>query len=217
MITIEKVEVTGIRPAMRGMRNAMNSWANADTRWTGRVDTDGNPEIEIGPNDLSLANRLAFGGSTHAKYRRMIIIYVDITAPLYWWKEFDTYKVGTVSNSCSTMHKIDARDLVPDDFSTEHLEYIDSDILEEQIERLNVARRKFKETNDKTWWWHMIQQLPSSYNQKRTIMLNYEVATTIIRDRFNHKLDEWHEFVIWLLTLPYMREFAGIDRVKKGD
>ena len=208
MIKIEKTDVYGWDSAIRGMRNPMNSWDKSDSKWDGFGDADG---FTIGDNDLDLMKRLAKGGAVHAKYRRMITVYVDITAPLYWWKEFDTYKVGTVANSCSTMHKIHAKPFTLDDFSHEHLRgernYRDVDepigILNIVIDALNSYRDDFIETKDKDFWRQMIQLLPSSYNQKRTLMLNYEVLVGMYRDRKNHKLDEWHTFCDWIKSLPY--------------
>ena len=201
MIKIEKTDVCGWESAIRGMRNPMNSWDKGDSLFT-MGDTF------IGENDLNLMKRLAKGGAVHAKYRRMIVVYVDITAPLYWWKEFDTYKVGTVANSCSTMHKIHAKEFTLDDFSHEHLFNDDvlqtnTTVLEFVIDALNFARADFIKTKDKKYWWQMIQLLPSSYNQKRTVILNYEVLVGMYRDRKNHKLDEWHTFCDWIKSLPY--------------
>ena len=180
---------------LRGMRNPMNSWDKSDTDRT------------VGRNDLNLAVSLAKAGATHAKYRRMLPVWVDILAPLYWWKEFDTYKVGTVANSCSTMHRIQAKEFTLDDFSHEHLFDTDERGYEEGLRYtifdLNAAREKFLETDDKDYWWQMIQLLPTSYNQKRTVMLNYQVLHDIYRDRRDHKLDEWHTFCDWIETLPY--------------
>lgn len=201
MIKIENTEVYGWEAAIRGMRNPMNSWDKSDTTFEyayGTMHT-----FKIGDNDLDLMKRLAKGGAVHAKYRRMVTVYVDITAPLYWWKEFDTYKVGTVANSCSTMHKIHAKEFTLDDFSHEHLSGFHKAILESLVSTMNVDRREFVETKDKTYWQQMIQLLPSSYNQKRTIMLNYEVLVGMYRDRKNHKLDEWHTFCDWIKSLPY--------------
>jgi hypothetical protein len=198
MIKIEKTDVYGWDNAIRGMRNPMNSWDKSDSLFT-MGDTF------IGENDLSLMKRLAKGGAVHAKYRRMIVVYVDITAPLYWWKEFDTYKVGTVANSCSTMHKIHAKKFTLDDFSCEHLNEGNLIFMNHLIEILNEERTCFIENKDKDDWWQMIQLLPSSYNQKRTLMLNYEVLVGMYRDRKNHKLDEWHTFCDWIKSLPYSR------------
>lgn len=215
MIKIENHEVVGWDHAIRGMRNPMNSWEKSDS-------TFGSPwhfEFTMGENDLDLMKRLRNAGSDHRKYLRMLTVYVDITAPLYWWKEFDTYKVGTTANSCSTMHKIHAKEFTLDDFSHEHLERIVEDTngdiapvwdfhrpLEYTIEMLNKARALFIETKDKRYWWQMIQLLPTSYNQKRTVMLNYEVLTNMYHARKNHKLDEWHEFCRWIESLPYAKE-----------
>jgi hypothetical protein len=207
-------------PAMRGMRNPLNSWSKADTI----ADIFAETGAHVGPNDLELAKRLALAGSVHAKYRRMIAVYIDISAPLYWWKEFDTYKVGTVANSCSTMHTIASKEFTPDDFSHEHLftrtdrefvsitingdtAYYSADYLVTIIcQALNYYRHLYLTTKDKKYWWQMIQLLPSSYNQLRTVMLNYEVLARIYKDRKEHKLDEWRTFCNWIEKLPYARE-----------
>ena len=237
MLKIENVEVTGWEAAIRGMRNPMNSWELSDSTLckggdgfedcrvsiTGecpRLDGDfSNNVFCIGENDFSLMMRLRNAGTDHRKFMRMITVYLDITAPLYWWKEFDTYKIGTVANSCSTMHKIADKEFTLEDFSHEHL--IDSfgetwdiaagdecrstplDILYTVIHALNIYRKKYLETKDKSYWWQMIQLLPTSYNQKRTVMLNYEVLANIYKSRRHHKLDEWHTFCDWVETLPY--------------
>ena len=228
MIKIENVEICGWEPAIRGMRNPLNSWEKSDSGYE-CIDYDpiGDRDINeyaIGPNDHDLMMRLAKGGPVHAKYRRMITVYVDITAPLYWWKEFDTYKVGTVANSCSTMHKIAAKEFTLEDFSHEHLidredTYIYSgtceefigpkETLEVIIDMLNESRREYLETKDKKYWWQMIQLLPSSYNQKRTVMLNYEVLANIYKWRKDHRLDEWHDFCDWIEGLPYSELITG--------
>lgn len=223
MIKIEHTEVAGWEAAIRGMRNPMNSWEKSDTATL--FDEDGNADVFIGDNDHDLMMRLASAGSVHAKYRRMIVVWVDITAPLYWWKEFDTYKVGTVANSCSTMHKIHAKEFTLDDFSTEHLfdgfercekGRGDDEVwenptthLETIINILNYYRKKFLDDGDKSYWWQMIQLLPTSYNQKRTVMLNYEVLVGMYRDRKNHKLDEWHTLCDWIRGLPYSEIITG--------
>ncbi len=199
MIKIEKTKVVGFEEAIRGMRNPMNSWERSDSSFY-----VSNKEFFVtGPNDYDLMMKLAEGGAVHAKYRRMIAVYVDITAPLYWWKEFDTYKVGTVANSCSTMHKIHAKEFEIEDFSTEHLNECNKEFFKTLVCLLNTYRNKYIEYHDKTYWWQMIQLLPSSYNQKRTVMLNYEVLVNIYKSRLNHKLDEWHEFCKWIQGLPY--------------
>ena len=205
MIQIENIEVTGWEHAIRGMRNPMNSWDKSDSGWMGECEYyTGRPIIEVGPNDLDLMMRLAKAGSTHAKYRRMIVCYLDALAPLYWWKEADTYKIGTVANSCSTMHKIHAKEFELDDFSHDHLlEDEGIEFLEHTMTALNYYRRKYLETHCKMWWWQMIQLLPSSYNQKRTLMLNYEVLAHIYHDRKDHKLDEWRDFCRMIRSLPY--------------
>lgn len=199
MIKIENVEVAGLNAAIRGMRNPLNSWDKSDSA----CDLGMN---EIGPLDRTLMEHLASGGSCHAKYRRMIVVYVDITAPLYWWKEFDTYKVGTVSNSCSTMHTIHKKEFEISDFSTDKMVELSEEVMENVIIALNMARYNYNKADDpdtkKLWWWQMIQLLPSSYNQRRTIMLNYEVLTRMHFDRNSHKLDEWREFCKWIETLP---------------
>jgi hypothetical protein len=197
----------------------MNSWDKSDTD----IYDCGVFELNIGTNDLDLMMRLANAGPVHGKFRRMITVYVDITAPLYWWKEFDTYKVGTVANSCSTMHKIHEREFTLDDFSCEHL-YLDEpsgdltydmraitcqQILMSTINSLNASRNKFIETKDKKYWWQMIQLLPSSYNQKRTVQLNYEVLANIYEYRKNHKLDEWRTLCSWIESLPYSEIITG--------
>ena len=217
MILIEKTEVIGFEQAIRGMRNPMNSWDKTDSgyfcgdykcnKMEGCDLCCDIPHYVVGDDDHELMMELAKGGPVHAKFRRMITVYVDITAPLYWWKEFDTYKVGTVANSCSTMHKIHEKAFTLEDFSYEHLKGTDDQrfykCFESTIGHLNLARRFFLETHDKIYWWQMIQLLPSSYNQKRTIMLNYEVLAGIYPMRKNHKLDEWDEFCEWIEKLPY--------------
>ena len=206
MIQIEKTEVYGWEAAIRGMRNPMNSWERSDTEFSyNYVGAD----VIIGDNDLDLMKRLAKGGAVHAKYRRMINVTVDITAPLYWWKEFDTYKVGTVANSCSTMHKIHAKEFVLDDFSTDHLDEFSIDHLKTFMLYLNSMRDMLLETKNKHYWWQMIQLLPSSYNQKRTVQMNYEVLVGMYRDRKNHKLDEWQVLCEWIESLPYSELITG--------
>ena len=222
MILIEKTEVIGFDQAIRGMRNPMNSWDKSDSGiCKGGDDGVGcsncaacdcehtyDHSFQIGKNDHELMMKLVKGGPVHAKFRRMITVYVDITAPLYWWKEFDTYKVGTVANSCSTMHKIHTKAFDIYDFSHEHLINEDDNtwfhgFVDTVCIGLNSAREKFLETGDKKYWWQMIQLLPSSYNQKRTVMLNYEVLANIYQYRKNHKLDEWKEFCKWIEGLPW--------------
>lgn len=204
MIKIENAEVLGWEHAIRGMRNPMNSWEKSDSKLLlGCKNIYSNPEFDLGEKDLDLMLRLSKAGTDHAKFRRMITVYVDLTAPLYWWKEFDTYKVGTVANSCSTMHKIHEKEFTLDDFSHEHLQPPMEEILKHTIHGLNDARNAFLSSNDKLMWWQMIQLLPSSYNQKRTVMLNYEVLTNIYKSRKDHKLDEWRELCKWIEGLPY--------------
>lgn len=218
MIKLENTEVFGWEAAIRGMRNPHNSWDKSDTYY----DLEEGPSpinpndwfiVRIGPNDLKLMRNLAKAGTDHSKFARMINVTVDITAPLYWWKEFDTYKVGTVANSCSTMHKIHAKEFILEDFSHEHLLEKEDDmswsaknILDEVIMGLNHYRKKYLYTKDKRYWWQMIQLLPTSYNQKRTVQLNYQVLWNIYRARKNHKLDEWREFCKWIENLPYFKE-----------
>ena len=207
MIKIENVEVMGWEAAIRGMRNPLNSWSKSDSHYW-----ESSNRFEVGPNDLDLMKRLRSAGTDHGKFMRMITVYLDITAPLYWWKEFDTYKVGTVANSCSTMHKIHAKEFTLDDFSHEHLENSWLVHLKESIKLLNDARDAYNWCNTdakKEWWWQMIQILPSSYNQRRTIMLNYEVLANMYKSRKNHKLDEWVEFCKWIETLPYSELITG--------
>lgn len=239
MLKISNFEVLGWEHAIRGMRNPMNSWEKSDSGYCGgrgkRCDTcpynPGDYEpcyfaqkckdtlYVVGQKDLDLMKRLRNAGTDHRKFMRMITVYVDITAPLYWWKEFDTYKVGTVANSCSTMHKIAAKKFELEDFSCEHMldvegEAIEFDnapgdywnsiaILDITVRVLNMYRQRYLQTKDKKYWWQMIQLLPSSYNQRRTIMLNYEVLANIYKSRRNHKLDEWVEFCKWIERLPY--------------
>lgn len=186
---------------IEGMRNPMNSWEKSDSTYT--------DEFVMGSADLNLMKRLAKGGPVHAKYRRMIPVLVTLTAPLYWWKECDAYKVGTVANSCSTMHKIHAKEFARDDFSCEHLSEKALGNLDGTIEMLNDVREDFLATKDKKYWWQMIQLLPSSYNQKRTLMLNYEVLVNMYHSRKNHKLDEWHTFCDWIEMLPNAELITG--------
>lgn len=253
MIKIENVEIMGWEHVIRGMRNPMNSWDKSDSGiCKGGDDGIGcencagydcehtyDHSFQLGKADHKLMMRLAAGGPVHAKYRRMIVVYLDITAPLYWWKEFDTYKVGTVANSCSTMHKIAEKEFTLNDFSYEHLLGIydrkgaenglaldvsplhdksvlfsPCGLLRLTIRMLNVCREKYLESKDKKYWWEMIQLLPSSYNQRRTIMLNYEVLAGIYPMRKNHKLDEWREFCQWIEQLPYSEIIIGKEVVE---
>lgn len=255
MLKIEDAEILGWEHAIRGMRNPMNSWEKSDSGYChrdflrdcrtcihGPLEKCWRKGYDIGPKDYALMTRLRNAGTDHRKFMRMISVYVDLTAPLYWWKEFDTYKVGTVANSCSTMHKIAAKEFTLEDFSHEHL-FGPDDMLKwderKDIGRdnalaavnvdgnwcyftpqgyiqmtcniLNHYREKYLETKDKKYWWQMIQLLPSSYNQKRTVMLNYEVLANIYKSRRNHKLDEWHTFCDWIEGLPYSELITGID------
>lgn len=196
MLKIEKTEVVGLEHAVRGMRNPMNSWHLADSH----TDKEG---FNLGEIDHGVMLKLAKGGSVHAKYKRMINVYLDITAPLYWWKEFDTYKIGTAANSCSTMHKIHTKEFTLDDFSTDHLVFSTNELMLKIIDTLNFYREAYIDTKDKDHWWQLIQLLPTSYNQKRTVMLNYEVLSNIYPTRKNHKLDEWHVFCDWIKNLPH--------------
>ena len=204
MIKLEHTEVVGWEHAIRGMRNPMNSWHLSDS---GISLDDG--MYYVNDKDFDLMKRLREAGTDHRKFMRMITVYVDITAPLYWWKEFDTYKVGTVANSCSTMHKIHDKEFTLDDFSHEHLRDNEIDMLNDVIMLLNANRERFLEYKQKDYWWQMIQLLPSSYNQKRTIMFNYEVLANMYHSRKNHKLDEWHDLCDWIKTLPYSELITG--------
>lgn len=251
MIKIENVEVVGWEHAIRGMRNPMNSWDRSDSRWSGRFEYfSGKPEWEVGPNDMTLMKKLAKAGTEHRKYMRMIVVYLDITAPLYWWKEFDTYKVGTVANSCSTMHKLAEKEFTYDDFSNEYLDPTDDDLffsadsddyrlsssglLGDIIGALNIFRNQYNIAVEKAkrkdlslsekmhalkqkrrFWYNMIQLLPTSYNQKRTVMLNYEVLANIYRQRKGHKLDEWNDLCAWIETLPYSELITG--KIDEGE
>lgn len=231
MIRIENVETYGWEAAIRGMRNPKNSWSKSDSfcnpEWNNCencadrercafiFEQDGKPfRAKIGPNDLELMTTLASAGTDHGKFLRMITVTLDITAPLYWWKEFSTYKVGTVANSCSTMHKIADKKFERDDFSHEHLSCIDIGggvgspyrLLQQTIVMLNECRNLYLETKDKEYWWQMIQLLPSSYNQRRTVQLNYAVLRNMYHARKAHKLDEWRNFCEWVETLPYAKE-----------
>lgn len=202
MIKFENVEIYGWEAAIRGMRNAKNSWAKSDTIFDG-------DKWCMGDNDLKLMATLANAGTDHGKIMRMVVVTLDITAPLYWWKEFDTYKVGTVANSCSTMHKIADKEFTADDFSHEHLNDECMDYLDAAVLCLNRYRELFQKDKNKAWWWQMIQLLPSSYNQRRTVMLNYAVLKNIYNARRNHKLDEWNLFCGWIERLPYSKLITG--------
>ena len=199
MIKLENIHVDNIVRSVYSARNAMNSWDKSDSNW--ETDT-------LGENDLTLAKKLSKAGSDHRKFMRMINVTCDITAPLYWWKEFDTYKVGTVANSCSTMHKIHDKEFTLNDFSNEHLAAGDCVVLEHTIDCLNKNRILFLREKDKSYWYSMIQLLPTSYNQKRTVQSNYEVLLNMYHARKNHKLDEWHTFCDWIETLPYFKEIC---------
>ena len=223
MIRFENLDIVGWEAAIRGMRNPMNSWENSDSGYCGgrgkRCDTcpynPGDYEpcyfaqkckdtlYVVGQKDLDLMKRLRSAGTDHRKFMRMITVYVDITAPLYWWKEFDTYKVGTVANSCSTMHTIAEKGFELEDFSCERLHNDMLYHLNKTIDHLNFARNNYLNTKNKDWWWQLIQLLPSSYNQRRTVMMNYEVLANIYKSRKDHKLDEWVGFCKWIETLPY--------------
>ena len=243
MLKIENTEVVGFEAAIRGMRNPMNSWDKSDSGWDAhippiilrnQVDWEQWAEqykavqysdeytYDIGPNDRDLMVRLRNAGTDHRKFMRMIVVYLDINAPLYWWKEFDTYRVGVEKNSCSTMHKIHEKEFTFDDFSHEklinsacmeireqHIRVSPIQALATTIECLNSYRDLYLQTKDKKYWWQMIQLLPSSYNQKRTVMLNYEVLANMYKSRCNHKLDEWHTFCDWIETLPYSELITG--------
>lgn len=220
MLKIENTEVLGWDAAIRGMRNPLNSWEKSDSQFVRDpdcgcfgvcpcaelVDCDC---CHVGPNDLKLMNTLRNAGTDHRKFMRMITVYLDITAPLYWWKEFDTYKVGTVANSCSTMHKITGKPFELDDFSHEHLGFQSVRVLKDTIKVMNDFREEFIKDHEKENWWQLIQLLPSSYNQKRTVMLNYEVLANMYKSRRNHKLDEWHTLCDWIESLPYSALITG--------
>ena len=209
MIKLERTAVMNIENAIRGARNPLNSWARSDSGY----DDDGN--YILGENDLSLARRLAVSGTDHRKYLRMIFVSVDVTAPLYWWKEYDTYKVGTVANSCSTMHKIHAKEFSRDDFSCDRMSEVALACLDNVISVLEERRQKYLETKDLTYWHDMIQLLPTSYNQMRTCTLNYENLINIYYARRYHKLAEWHEYCAWIESLPYAKELITTLRDEK--
>lgn len=210
MIKVNNVEVYGWDAAIRGMRNPMNSWDKSDSYWTYVCDYEHGREVKfehfIGDNDLALMRKLSDAGSDHGKFLRFITVTLDITAPLYWWKEFDTYKVGTVANSTSTMHKLHARELTRDDFSDENLDEFCLNVLKLTINNLNHNRRMFLNTDNKEYWRCMVQLLPTSYNQLRTVQLNYAVLKAMYHARKAHKLDEWRDFCKWIETLPYAKE-----------
>lgn len=203
MIKFDKVSVMNFENAMRGARNPLNSWERSDSR----VE---NGEFVFGENDLDLARRLAKSGSDHRKFVRQIFVSVDITAPIYWWKEFDTYKVGTVANSTSTMHKIHSKPFEPDDFSHDHLTPEAMEIFNATIEGLEKIRQEFVETKDKEKWYSLIQLLPEGYHQMRTCTMNYENLFGMYNSRKSHKLEEWHVFCDWLLELPYFRDIFSV-------
>ena len=204
MLKVERISVCNMENAIRGARNPMNSWARMDSYY------NDNGDFILGENDLSLASRLAKAGSDHRKYLRQIFVSMDITAPLYWWKEFDTYKVGTVANSTSTMHKIQAKPFSRDDFSCDRLTGDAPEVLDGIISYLESERLRFLETKSKDHWHNMIQLLPSSYNQLRTVSLNYEVLINVYYARRNHKLAEWHTLCDWIKSLPYAEELILI-------
>ena len=227
MLKIENIDIVGWETAIRGMRNPMNSWEKSDTFFfcpsqgdIRKIGEGPNLELmsEIGPNDAGLMMKLRNCGTDHRKFMRMITVYMDITAPLYWWKEYDTYKVGTVANSCSTMHKIAEKEFTIEDFSCEHLKdswgvahdcFSPLDILYDVISMLNICREDYLKSKSKDDWWQMIQLLPSSYNQRRTVMLNYEVLANMYKSRKNHKLDEWRTFCEYIKTFPYSELITG--------
>lgn len=235
MIKIENVEVMGWEAAIRGMRNPLNSWEKSDSGWFSSEDDMGVDYVQynshsdpselyfIGSNDLDLMKRLTKAGTDHRKFMRMITVYMDITAPLYWWKEFDTYKVGTVANSCSTMHKIAEKEFEMSDFSCEHMKPTSIKIMHDIIDILNKYRADYNNPEaeklgvEKDYWWQMIQLLPSSYNQRRTVMLNYEVLANIYKSRKDHKLDEWHTFCGWIETLSYSELITFAYIFKRGE
>ena len=204
-----------------GARNPLNSWARSDSEACNCLEKcfaeckkhqcEVGDHFYIGPNDLSLMMKLRNAGTDHRKFMRMITVYVTITAPLYWWKEFDTYKIATVANSCSTMHTIHKKEFTTEDFSNEHLDRESYNLLEDIVYNLNICRKRYLNSKNKDEWWQMIQLLPSSYNQKRTVMLNYEVLANMYKSRKDHKLDEWHEFCDWIRELPYSELITGED------
>lgn len=218
MIEIEKTVVFGFEAAIRGMRNPMNSWDKSDS-FVLAHENDNLLNLQVGKNDLKLMQSLIKTGTDHSKFMRMINVTMDITAPLYWWKEFDTYKVGTVANSCSTMHKIAEKEFTLEDFSCEHLlgkavqynGYVSTSVLKCIIGALNEFRKLYLESKNKIFWWQMIQLLPSSYNQKRTVQLNYQVLRNIYFSRKNHKLDEWVKFCDTIKQLPYAKELICLE------
>ena len=237
MIKFENTEVLGWEAAIRGMRNPMNSWEKSDSGYgcycfndkayyckscsiVGPTYDECNDLCEyiLGPNDYELASKLTKAGADHRKFMRMITVYIDITAPLYWWKEFDTYRVGVERNSCSTMHKIHEKEFTLEDFSFENIpEKFDwflneGNFLDDLLFALNDARENYIKTKDKKYWWQMIQLLPSSYNQTRNVMMNYEVLANIYKSRKNHKLDEWVDFCKWIETLPYSELITDFER-----
>lgn len=205
MLTLKNTSVMNFENAIRGARNPMNSWGRMDSH----TEPDGS--FVFGPNDLDLAMRLAKAGSDHRKYLRMIFVSVDVTAPLYWWKEYDTYKVATVANSTSTMHKIHSKPFSMDDFSCDHMTDGTKKFMETVVSELENIRLRFKETKSKDDWYDMIQLLPSSYNQMRTCTFNYETLINIYRARKNHKLAEWHTFCDWIETLPYAEQLITFE------
>lgn len=207
MLRIENTETYGWEAAIRGMRNPKNSWDKSDSDWY-IVDEDNKMEFIIGPNDLKLMQTLAKAGDDHGKFLRMLTVTCDVVAPLYFFKEYDTYKVGTVADSCSTMHKLADKEFTLDDFSHEHLGLEEEELLEDILSCMNWDRNKFLETNNKYYWWQMIQLLPSSYNQRRTVQLNYQVLKNMYHARRHHKLDEWHTFCDWVEELPYFKELC---------
>lgn len=235
MIKLENTEVMGWEAAIRGMRNPLNSWDKSDSGTKCPYEKEAccgecQQNFCIGPNDKDLMKRLRNAGTDHRKFMRMIAVYVDITAPLYWWKEFDTYKVGTVANSCSTMHKIADKEFEFRDFSHEklinslsmeiqeqHIVYSPMQVLAITIKCLNSYRELYLRTKDNKYWWQMIQLLPSSYNQRRTVMLNYEVLANMYKSRKNHKLDEWHVLCDWVKTLPYSELITGEFDIPEDD
>lgn len=200
MLTVKNTSIMNLENAMRGARNPLNSWDRMDSFY----DEEG--QYHLGKNDLDLAKRLCKAGSDHRKFIRQIIVCMDVTAPIYWWKEFDTYKVGTVANSTSTMHKIHSKEFSMEDFSTDHMTEETKMQMEQLISYLETLRKKYLETKDKAYWYDIIQLLPSGYNQMRTITLNYEVLYNIYHSRKNHKLEEWHTFCHWIEKLPYAKE-----------
>lgn len=220
MITIENVETCGWEAAIRGMRNPLNSWSKSDSVFQFLADEDGSEarfEFDLGRRDLELASKLANAGTDHGKFLRFIVVYCDVTAPLYWWKEMDTYRAGVEKNSCSTMHKIHDKPFVFDDFSTDQLQITAAENLTHTIGTLNEYRKRYLKDKDKDDWWQLIQLLPTSYNQRRTMMMSYAALKNMYHSRKFHKLDEWRAFCKWIESLPYSELITGSAHITEED